>query len=114
MVVLEEGNLPHPRCPICDILVPWRTLNRRHLATAQFTRGAEWKRSRVEEEELWEIFERAFQAYGAPLENLTAFKYLGRVITPRYDDWLEVAGNLQKARKSCRRTIFFWSLCTLY
>ena len=23
-VVLEEGNLPHPRCPLCDMLVPWK------------------------------------------------------------------------------------------
>ena len=22
MVILEEGNLPHPQCPQCDILVP--------------------------------------------------------------------------------------------
>ena len=22
MIILEEGNLPHPRCPRCDMLVP--------------------------------------------------------------------------------------------
>ena len=100
VVILEEGNLPHPQCPRCNILDPWRTLNGRHLATAQCTRGAERKRRRLGEEELRESFERAFQAYGAPLENVTEFKYLGRVITPGDDDWPAVAGNLQKARKS--------------
>ena len=30
MVILEEGNLPHPRCPLCDMLVPWRALNGTH------------------------------------------------------------------------------------
>ena len=39
VVILEEGNLPHPRCPQCDMLVPWRALNMRHLATAQCARG---------------------------------------------------------------------------
>ena len=44
--------------------------------------------------------ERAFQDYGETLENVTAFKYMGRVLTEGYEDWLEVEGNLQKARKS--------------
>ena len=40
----------------------------------------------------------AFQAYGEPLENVTAFKYLGRVMTAGGKYWLEVAGNLHKIR----------------
>ena len=35
MVILEEGNLPHPRCPLCDMLVPWRALN----GTQKFLEG---------------------------------------------------------------------------
>ena len=81
MVILEEVNLPHPRCHQCDMLVLWRTLNVRHPATAQCARGAEQKRRRLEEEELRESTERAFEVYGAPLENVTAFKYLGQVTT---------------------------------
>ena len=27
VVILEEGNLPHPRCPLCKILVPGQPLN---------------------------------------------------------------------------------------
>ena len=41
MVILEEVNLPHPRCTQCDMLVPQRALNGRHLYTAQCARGAE-------------------------------------------------------------------------
>ena len=67
VIILEEGNLPHPRCPQFDMLDPWRTLNRRHPATAQCDRGAEKKRRRLVEEELRESAERAFEAYGAPL-----------------------------------------------
>ena len=67
MVLLEERNIPHPWCPRCDMLVPWRTLNGRQPATAQCARGSEWKRWRLEEEELRWITERAFEAYGATL-----------------------------------------------
>ena len=59
------------------MLFPWRALNRRHLATDQWTRGAEQKIRRLAEEELREILERGFQAYGTTLENVTAFKYQG-------------------------------------
>ena len=50
VVILEEGNLFHPRCPRCDMLVPWHALNRRHFSTAQCDMGAERKRRRLAEE----------------------------------------------------------------
>ena len=50
VVVLEERNLPHPRCPRCDMMVPWRTLNIIHPATAQCASGAERKMRRLAEE----------------------------------------------------------------
>ena len=34
VIILEERDLPHPRCSQCDILVPWRALNGRHHANA--------------------------------------------------------------------------------
>ena len=41
-----------------------------------------------------------FQAYDRPLETVTSFKYLGRLPTVTYNDWLSVTTNLQKERKS--------------
>ena len=41
VVILEEVNTPHPWLPQCDMLVPCRTMNRRHHDTAQCARGAE-------------------------------------------------------------------------
>ena len=81
MIILEEGNLPHPRCPRCNILVPWRALNGRHHAISQCQKGAEQKRRRMAEAELRDSTERAFEAYGKPLETVSTFKYLGRVMT---------------------------------
>ena len=64
---LEEGNLPHPRCAQCNMLVPRRALNGRHPATAQCARGAERKSLRLAESEMRESSERAFEVYGEQL-----------------------------------------------
>ena len=53
VIVLEEGNLPHPRCSRCYILVPWRTLNGKHHGTAMGRSGLEQKKRRLAETELW-------------------------------------------------------------
>ena len=50
-----------------------------------------------------ESSERAFQAYGEPLENVTEFRYTGREKTAGDYDWHAVLGNLQMARKSWGR-----------
>ena len=39
VIIMEEGTLPHPRCPRCDILVPYKALNGRHVTTAQCDKG---------------------------------------------------------------------------
>ena len=67
LVILEEGNLSHPHCTQCDMLIPRWALNGRHPATDQCTRGAERKRRRLEEAELMESLQRAFKAYEEPL-----------------------------------------------
>ena len=102
VVILEEGNLPHPLCDRCNILVPRLALNDRHPNISQCARGEEWKRRRLAEAETRDSLEKAFDAYGELLENVTIFRYLGRVLTAGYDDWLAVVVNLGKARKSWR------------
>ena len=100
---MEKGNLPNPRCSQCDMLVPWRALNGRHHATAMCRKGAELKRRWMVEAELRDSTERAFKAHGKPLETVTTFKYLGRLMTAGDDDWPEVAVNLVKSWKSWGR-----------
>ena len=96
IVILEEGNPPRPQCNRCDMLVRRRELIGRHPATDRCSRGAEQKRRHLAEAELRESLERAFKGYGEPLENLTAFRYLGRVLTAGDDAWIAVLGNLGK------------------
>ena len=85
------------------MLVPWHTLNMRHLTTTQCTSGAERKRRRLAEEEMGGDSERAFQAYREPMETVTLFKYMGRVLTSWDKDWPTGASNLMKDWKSWTR-----------
>ena len=64
IIILEEGNIPHPRCENCDMFVPWRALNGRHKSTVVFKSGPERKRWRLAEAEIREITEMAFEVYG--------------------------------------------------
>ena len=54
MIILEEGNLPHPRCSRCEMLVPWRALIRRHHDNIMCRKVSERKRQWMAETELRE------------------------------------------------------------
>ena len=103
VVMLEEVNLPHPRCLRCDMQVPRKALNGRHLGTTQCAKGAERKRRQLAETETRENLERAFHTYGKPMEAVSEFRYLGQLLTATDDNWPEVAGNIKKALGSWGR-----------
>ena len=86
LVMLEELNFPHPWCARCVMQVPRRELNGRHPGTVQCAKGAERKRRRLAETEMRENSERAFEAYGEPIESVTEFRYLGRILTVTDND----------------------------
>ena len=50
-------------------------------------------------EEVQLIAEVAFETYRRPLGIVTAFKYLGRILTASVDDWVVVVANMQKGWK---------------
>ena len=100
VVMLEEGNLPLPRCPRCDLQVTRKALNGRHMGTLQCKKGAERKQRRLAETETRENAERAFHAYGKPMEAVSEFCYLGQLLTATDDDWPVVAEKIRKARVS--------------
>ena len=47
MVILEEGNLPHLRFPLCNMMVPWRSLNEYHKSTVNYKKRAERKQQQL-------------------------------------------------------------------
>ena len=79
------------------MLLPWREIIVRHLATAQCTKGAERKRQRLVEVDMRDSTERAFQDSEKPLETVTLFNYLGQVMPSGYNNWPAVVGNLRMA-----------------
>ena len=71
VVMLEEGNSPHPWCTRCEMQVPWKALNGRHLGTEQCAKREERKIWRLAQTETRENSEWAFRAYRQPLEAVT-------------------------------------------
>ena len=51
VIIVDESNLPHPRCPLCDIMVLWVGLNGLHPNTAQCEIGLYRKRRRLAADE---------------------------------------------------------------
>ena len=92
IIILEEGNPPHPICENCDMFVPWRVLNGRHKSATMCKRGAERKRRRLAEAEIRESTEMAFEVYGQHIQSVPWFTYLRRVMTEGDGDWPAVAG----------------------
>ena len=103
VVILEEGNLPHPQFPLCNMLVPRRSLNGSHNITEQYKKGAEWKRWCLAVEEARAVTSKAFSAYVRLLEMVSYLKYLGRVPSAADYDCLEVVKNLVKLQTVSRR-----------
>ena len=77
IIILEEGNLPHPRCTNCDMFVPWRALNGRHKSTEMCGIGADRKRRRLAEAEVRNSTEMAFEEYVQQIQSVPRFKSWG-------------------------------------
>ena len=71
--------------------------------------GAAWRQTNAEQERKRKIrrlaaeegeaaTERAFHAYRKKMQSMTEFRYLGRVLTNKDEDWPAVARNLRKSR----------------
>ena len=73
VVILEEGNLPLPRCPRCDLQISRKALNGCHLGTSQCRTGTERKRRRLAEAEMRKTSEREFHAYGKQMKAVMEF-----------------------------------------
>ena len=103
MVILEEVNLLLPWYHQYNMVVMWKALNCRNTTTTQCAKGEERKRRRLAAEQMRKRAERAFRAYGIPLDMSQYFKYLGRILTASDDNWLAVVGNLRNSHKSWAR-----------
>ena len=88
---------------MCNILVPWRSLNGSYKSTAHCKKGVKRKRWHLEAGEERAVTSRAFSAYGRPIDMVLFFKYLRRVPSAADYDCLEVVKNLVKLQTVSRR-----------
>ena len=85
--------------PQCDMCVPQKSLNSRHLTTAFYRQGMERMWRRLDEGKARVGTEGSLTAYGPPLNQVTSFKYLGQVLVEEYDGWLVMVCKLRRDRQ---------------
>ena len=78
-------------------------LNDRHPETAICDKGGNSKRNRLATEDSREGTDTYFQAYSLFLAKLVPLKYLGRLLTAMYYNWLAVVASLQKSQNKWDR-----------
>lgn len=97
--ILEEGSTPLPRCPHCQLHLPYHSLNGRHPDTALCKNGSQRYRQYLQDQASIHASTICIQACGQDLERVEQFKYLGRMFDGYNSDWLAVWKNVQKARE---------------
>jgi hypothetical protein len=97
----RRGGLP--RCELCDMFIPTKTLAGGHRSTLCCRRGQDLKRKRAAQMESRKADEVVFTVRGIPLDLVRDFLYLGRKLSSSDDDWLDVIKNLLKARQRWAR-----------
>jgi exonuclease III len=100
IVIREEG--PLPRCSNCGIFQKDVGLQHKQSeACKSATMCIEIRRSQKENEQMAES--TVFTVKGNPIERVSEFKYLGRMITETDDDWCAVNRNLKRAQATWAR-----------
>jgi hypothetical protein len=85
------------------MFVPRPAVYTTHPNTAMCKNGTDRKRQRLAIAEARQAKEHVLTARGVPLETVSIFKYLGRLLSNTDEDWPAVYANLRKARKSWAR-----------
>ena len=98
VVCPAEGSLPLPQCDRCGLQISFTAINGRHYETALCKDGVARKVQYAAAERAHTALQQTFTAYGAELERVEVFKYLGRLLAYDDNDARAVRGNLKKAR----------------
>ncbi len=91
------GSLPLPQCNRCGLQISFTAINGRHYETAMCKDGVARKVQYAAAERAHKALQQTFMAYGAELERVKVFKYLGRLLAYNNNDARAVRGNLKKA-----------------
>ena len=71
IVILEEGNKPHPRCFQCEMFVPQEAINQAHPTSAMCRSCRERNRSRLMVKESSYQMGQVFSEYGTPQTTIS-------------------------------------------
>jgi hypothetical protein len=77
-----EGSPPLPQCNRSGLQISFTAMNGRHYETAMCKDGVVMKVQYAAAEHAHLALQQSFTAYGAELERVEAFKYLGRLFKP--------------------------------
>jgi Reverse transcriptase (RNA-dependent DNA polymerase) len=103
LCILEEGHAPLPKCERCGMHVSYFALNNQHYGTKSCQAGAARMRQRYASADSRRASEEVFTINGEVLEQVSVFKYLGRLLSSNDSDWPTVYYNLKKAQMRWRR-----------
>jgi hypothetical protein len=71
----------------------------KHMDSALCREGAKCNKRKKMNLQCIRAFRRTFQIRDQPIETVTTFKYLGRILTSRDNDWEAAYRNLKKAKQ---------------
>eukprot|EP00797_Seminavis_robusta_P003406 Sro1211_g252850.1 Reverse transcriptase (RNA-dependent DNA polymerase) (1066) ;mRNA; f:30706-34100 len=97
--IRDEGSQPLPRCRLCGMHVTYQALNTTHPSSHLCIEGQQRKLRRQNLEAVRKSREVVFTALNQPIETVTSFRYLGRILSANNNDWPAVHKNIIKARQ---------------
>jgi hypothetical protein len=96
--IIEEGDEPYPKCPLCRMHVAPRTLAN-HGDTKECQKGQVAQERRTAAQKVQEATTTELTVGPHVLENVEQFCYLGRPILANDDDIGAIRHNIGKARR---------------
>jgi hypothetical protein len=102
IIIRDEGAVPLSRCERCLMFVS-HTQARLHPQSLECGDGEQRKFQRESIEATRIARTTVFEVNGKPIETVTCFTYLGRPLSFNGSDWMALAHNLSKARRSWGR-----------
>jgi hypothetical protein len=97
IIILEEGQLQ--RCDNCGMFCTLVALAGKHRESAICREGAKRNKRKIMNLKCIRALRRTFTIRDQPIETVTTFRYLGRILTSSDSDWAAARSNLTKSRQ---------------
>jgi hypothetical protein len=95
--IKEQGHRPLPKCKKCGLQLDQKALNTTHTGSAHCRELQKKATRRKLQQNVYKALLTEITAMGIPLEKVSCFRYLGRVISDENTDWPAIIKNIKKA-----------------